>query len=350
MLAGGFNNSDAQREASLFASFQISQIILCSIFALLLPVEFYGLAEFLRNGGDKRHYRDVVSMRVCLFMSGVLSAVAVGFVTTTAFSTQVDPVMCDFLTKSITGSYLIAVLFTYIFLLQKAKLVGKFEVNDRFYQKVFRIAQFAITGLVPVAFIVSEILTYGKVTATEAQRCMQLVPMWFLWFFDCGNVLLSITLIYLFISPIHKSVQLAGSDAKEMKRVYIKNATISSLAVVLTFCTVTTFNTLHQLAELHDVDELYTISLAVMCWDVVILGGAARLTTNIWLPLGLRKYWCKTHGNSATLASTSPNRTSKLSKVQQQVQVKIESFDASQVGVYSTGGEIASPPPAAMHD
>lgn len=269
-------------DEELFSQFQVSQIVLCFLLAVCLPLETVSFFGYMSRASKNR---SVVLLRVSLYCNGVCAAVTVAFVTSIAFSFDYSLTTCLALTKCTAGCYFMGVLFAYVFLLEKAKLVGKFEIGDATYRTVFKVARFGIAAMVPVCCTLVVALTEAELTPQG--RCLQLIPVYLPWTFMAMNVPLSIALLYLFIYPIHKNVSMAGPEQARMRRVYVNNAVISSMAVCLTFGLMVCYVTMHILANAHHVDRLYTLGLLILAWDVLVLFAATRLTTTIWLPDGI---------------------------------------------------------------
>ncbi|KAH9258359.1 hypothetical protein BASA81_003408 [Batrachochytrium salamandrivorans] len=270
-----FQGSDDE----LFSQFQVSQVILSLILAICLPLETVSFFTYMNKPSKSR---SVALLRISLFCNGVCAAVTVSLVTSIAFSYNYALITCQVIAKCTAGCYFMGVLFAYVFLLEKAKLVGKFEIGDATYRFVFKVAHFGIAAMVPVCCALVVALTEAKLTPQG--RCLQLIPVYLPWTFIAMNVPLSIALLYLFIYPIHKNVSMAGPEQARMRRVYANNAMISSLAVCLTFGLMVCYVTMHIFANAGHLDHLYTLGLLILAWDVLVLFAATRLTTVIWLP------------------------------------------------------------------
>ncbi|KAH9262300.1 hypothetical protein BASA82_000641 [Batrachochytrium salamandrivorans] len=305
-------------EDFLFAVMQVCVVILCVVFGVTMPFEVASFIEYLYESGLQYRNRNIFILRWSLFMNGIAALSCLGLVCNIAFAQAMPSYQCHLLAKFSSGLYFVGFLFAYTFLLHKAKVVGKFEIKAQRYQLVFRLCQIAIAALVPLTVALAFGFVEGKLTPKG--RCLQLVPMWLLWMFNVGNVLLSFALLYLFIQPISNNVPL-GSEGSRMRTVFYLNAIISSVAVGSTFTIITAYNLLHQVAKDTGRDNLYVTSLILIPWDVFVLCGAARSTTFIWLPKAVRSKCCRrqprpkervrTNNNNPGLGNTERRRGGK---------------------------------------
>lgn len=170
-----------------------------------------------------------------------------------------------------------------MFLLQKAKLVSRFEQANKFHKNMFMVVQWGICVMIVGGLVLGGALTHGRLT--HGGHCMEVIPSQLVWFILVCNTFMCIALVYLFLQPLRK-VAMPGNrnSVNDMAFVFKKNAFISSGAVIGTFIIATTYSVFVQLGESTGVDEYYTIGLSIMVWDVLILCVASRLTTNMWLP------------------------------------------------------------------
>ncbi|KAH9262299.1 hypothetical protein BASA82_000640 [Batrachochytrium salamandrivorans] len=296
----------SQREDAAFAGYQISQIVLCSLFALALPLEYVGFAQYLykvRCGQELNLWW----LRISLFASSVIFTAFLAVVTVMAFATAVSAYECSALAKSYGALYVGGVITDCTFLLQKARVVGKFEISDKRYQFLFKSAQVSLVGMMPGGLVLTAVLAEGKLTPSG--RCVQVFPMWFIWAFGALTSQLVLVLAYLFIYPIRRSVFLnLGSGGKGMHKLYVKNATISTVSTSITFVLFfAVYAPLHQIAASSLDDSYYAVAMASLAWTGPVTCAASRLTTNVWLPNGVRKLFF----NKDLSISSSPNPASK---------------------------------------
>ncbi|KAH9257660.1 hypothetical protein BASA81_004117 [Batrachochytrium salamandrivorans] len=232
----------SQREDAAFAGYQISQIVLCSLFALALPLEYVGFAQYLykvRCGQELNLWW----LRISLFASSVIFTAFLAVVTVMAFATAVSAYECSALAKS---------------------------YGDKRYQFLFKSAQVSLVGMMPGGLVLTAVLAEGKLTPSG--RCVQVFPMWFIWAFGALTSQLVLVLAYLFIYPIRRSVFLnLGSGASSLD------------------------------------DSYYAVAMASLAWTGPVTCAASRLTTNVWLPNGVRKLFF----NKDLSISSSPNPASK---------------------------------------
>ncbi|KAH9262298.1 hypothetical protein BASA82_000639 [Batrachochytrium salamandrivorans] len=293
----------AQSEDAVFAGFQVSQIVLCAIFVCAIPFEYIGFAEFLYRvwfGKDRGH----IWLRSSLFISSLFFTAYLGLVTAMAFATNVDVEFCDSMTKAYSCFYVLGVMSGFVFLLLKARLVGKFEVEDKTYQLIYKGALVGMLGMMPGGLALTAILAQGKITS--GGRCVQVFPSWFIWVFGGLTAQLILVLAYLFLQPVRQSARFMGLEGGEMRRIYAKNAKIS---VVCTSASFTLFflvyAPLHQLGEIYaDEDSYRALAVACVSWDAVVVCLSTRLTTSIWLPNCVRTRFFKRTGSNS---GQSPN-------------------------------------------
>ncbi|KAH9257659.1 hypothetical protein BASA81_004116 [Batrachochytrium salamandrivorans] len=205
-----------------------------------------------------------------------------------AFATNVDVEFCDSMTKAYLVSvkhtfiikltlcthavcfYVLGVMSGFVFLLLKARLVGKFEVEDKTYQLIYKGALVGMLGMMPGGLALTAILAQGKITS--GGRCVQVFPSWFIWVFGGLTAQLILVLAYLFLQPVRQSARFMGLEGGEMRRIYAKNAKIS---VVCTSASFTLFflvyAPLHQLGEIYaDEDSYRALAVACVSWDAVV--------------------------------------------------------------------------------
>lgn len=195
--------------------------------------------------------------------------------------------------------YVIGLMNGFIFLLFKAKLVGKFEVDNKTYRFAFRCAQVGSLVMIPTGGILTTVLASGHVTADK--RCVQLFPMWFIWTFGVGVIGLLAAMVYLFLHPLYKSLVFEGEEFNVLRGIYLKNAQIGIGSVMITFLLFLGFAATHQLGESGEGDVYYVLAMAVLTWDAFVLSSATRMTTTIWLPSLVSARCCK-RSKSSTLA------------------------------------------------
>lgn len=195
-----------------------------------------------------------------------------------------------------------------IFLLQKARVVGKFEINDKRYQFLFKLAQVSLVGMMPGGLVLTAVLAEGRVT--PGGRCVQVFPMWFIWTFGALTSVLVLVLAYLFFYPIRRNVFLnSAGGGRAMHQLYVKNATISTTSISITFVLFfAVYAPLHQLAAGSLNDSYYAAAMASLAWTGPVTCIASKLTTNVWLPSGVRRLLYNSTDKSV---SSSPNLASK---------------------------------------
>lgn len=88
-----------QSEDAAFAGFQISQVVLCSLFVLTLPLEYVGFAQYLHRVYHGQE-RNLWWLRISLFGSSAIFTAFLAVVTVIAFATAVPAYECSILAKS----------------------------------------------------------------------------------------------------------------------------------------------------------------------------------------------------------------------------------------------------------
>lgn len=333
--------TDSQALLDTYFGFEVSQLCMISIIAFFSPLEVWGFIEYLfasRPKSHKSNTRIVKRLRISLMLNGFFTIVVESIVVVVTQIKDVSPPLCDFMAKAIAIIYLFGLVSGYLFLLQKVRLVSKFE-HTKFYRNLLWGMEIALAMMAPTCFILYGIVTTGRTTAEG--RCMQRFEQWTFWVFSVGNFALSSTLVYLFVTPLKKMADSEFSTtSKAFRRVYRKNVFFSVFSVLFTFAVVFTYGILHFLAEEWGMDEYNVIGLLIMSWDSFVLAACCRLTTNVWLPSIVQKVACSpevvTSQNGVT-SGDSKIRSNDSAKVQQQVgvapvgeMVRVVSSSASQ--------------------
>lgn len=276
---------DTQEEINAFLGFLISESFMAMVMCFILPLELWGFYEFYHS--DEQKSKVVMRMRISLILNNVFAIFLIAFAIADASIVGMSQPVCDFFARMIAFIYLIGLIFAYLFLLQKVRLVSRFE-RDPLYIKMFWCTELALAAMMPMCIILYAIVTTGKLTPEG--RCMQIDPQWTYWFFSVGNAFLSSMLIYLFSKPLWKMISLDNGTPDEYFRVlYRRNVFISSFAVLVTFSAVLGYGVLHYFAELHDRDDYNVIGMTLVGWDSFTLAICCRLTTVIWLPKSMQR-------------------------------------------------------------
>lgn len=162
-------------------------------------------------------------------------------------------------------------------------MVSKFSQNYVFTTMLRVTTVVLYVAIFAFIILMSNIIT-GR--TTYEGRCMQILPPWSAWFFMACNVVLSITLIYLFVAPLRSMVNNTGLSTaqRELKTIYRRNMMISLFTVVFTTVTVNVYGAFAYFAEDEQRDELNVYGLIVITWDSFVLATCCRRVSMFWLP------------------------------------------------------------------
>lgn len=288
MNATNVTEVDSDAIVTTYQVFLIAQIVMVSLIYLVFPIEFIAFCEYqyaqrLRARKDRIMGR----LRWCLMLNALMVMIAETLVLNIAYQTGLQLWQCDTIAKSTGIVYLFGVCFAYLFLLQKVKLVSKF-LQDRTFHRVLWWVECIVMMLVPGCIPLYGYFVVGRIT--KEGRCIQTMPLWIFWSFSSANTVMSVALIYLFVTPLKRFANMQISAVQiELKRIYWWTMVVSSFAVVFTATVVLGYGLLHYFAEISNEHQLSVIGLCVMSWDGFVVAMCCRLTTFCWIPTRCRK-------------------------------------------------------------
>lgn len=289
-----------------FALFILSLLVL--VFMLgAFSLQTLGMVEYWRSKGPT--HGSSRKIRWLLYGMSFNGMVCSALIASVGHLTFLDLMSCQILIKFVVLTYFIMVQLSFLFFLEKAKLVSRFEKGKRFLllEKLVNLGVlFALPfGLVPIsiAFVESAVSIEGY--------CLFIVPSALTLSFLPANLILAVVLLVIFVYPLWNAGKVDTEHAHFMKTVAVRQARISSLAIIVSTLCLVIFLAFQEFAQYDKRLQYYFVSSTLLTViDILNLAVCALIMTSIWQPECIRSRTSR-HSSKMAASTSPPTSTSK---------------------------------------
>jgi len=310
-----------------FAQTAFAIRVLCSILLALVLVcmamELVALAQTLWK--DRRkvrwdvHDRQAIGFQLILLGISLANTGSIIWFLLSTLSTPVVP--CSAVNKLLGIGYFFSVIMIYVFFIYRARMAGRMY-NTTNYARCRRLTEVLVILFIP-CIILPIFLVEGSSWAEDPDgRCLLRVPLHLLVIFLFGNLIISISVVALFLYPIVHAATGEDGAPRRSSRQFLKlakyNARISILGVCSTTVAVIVFCVLNSIAvHNHEYDYLLLIAHGISLLDIVAVGMCIRATINLWIPSRCKRGvdWSQMSSTSLLNSNTPSSFRRRLDRV-----------------------------------